>query len=80
MAIVKSKLLKQLSKSFPNVLKKYLEKFIDIVYCAWARDEPRYDSNWKKILSFYSDFSIPKLRNAKLVNFSWIQKVIGNLE
>ncbi len=31
MAIVKSKLLKQLSKSFPNVLKKDLEKFIDIV-------------------------------------------------
>tara|TARA_B100000530_G_scaffold335221_1_gene286785 strand:+ start:341 stop:628 length:288 start_codon:yes stop_codon:yes gene_type:complete len=31
LAIVKSKLLKQLSKSFPNVLKKDLEKFIDIV-------------------------------------------------
>ena len=31
MAIVKSKLLKQLSKSYPNFLKKDLEKFIDIV-------------------------------------------------
>ncbi len=31
MAIVKSKLLKQLSKSYPNFLKKDLEKFVDIV-------------------------------------------------
>ena len=31
MAIVKSKLLKQLSKNYPNYLKKDLEKFIDIV-------------------------------------------------
>ena len=31
MAIVKSKLLKQLSKNYPNFLKKDLEKFIDIV-------------------------------------------------
>ena len=31
MAIVKSKLLKQLSQSYPNFLKKDLEKFTDIV-------------------------------------------------
>jgi integration host factor subunit beta len=31
LAIVKSKLLKQLSDNYPNFLKKDLEKFIDIV-------------------------------------------------
>ena len=31
MVIVKSKLLKQLSESYPNFLKKDLEKFVDIV-------------------------------------------------
>ena len=31
MAIVKSKLLKQLTKNYPNFLKKDLEKFIDII-------------------------------------------------
>ena len=31
MAIVKSKLLKQLSQNFPNILKKDLEKFTDII-------------------------------------------------
>ena len=31
MAIVKSNLLKQLSKSFPNILKKDLVKFSDII-------------------------------------------------
>ena len=31
MAIVKSKLLKQLSINYPNFLKKDLEKFIDII-------------------------------------------------
>ena len=31
MAIVKSKLLKQLSANYPNFLKKDLQKFIDIV-------------------------------------------------
>ena len=31
MAIVKSKLLKQLSKSYPNFLKKDLEKFSNII-------------------------------------------------
>ena len=31
MAIVKSKLLKQLTNNYPNFLKKDLEKFIDIV-------------------------------------------------
>ena len=31
MAIVKSKLLRQLSKNYPNFLKKDLEKFIDII-------------------------------------------------
>ncbi len=31
MAIVKSKLIKQLSKNYPNFLKKDLEKFIEII-------------------------------------------------
>ena len=31
MAIVKSKLLKQISNNYPNFLKKDLEKFIDII-------------------------------------------------
>ena len=31
MAIVKSKLLKQLSNNYPNFLKKDLEKFVDII-------------------------------------------------
>ena len=31
MAIVKSKLLKQLSKNYPNFLKKDLQKFTDII-------------------------------------------------
>ena len=31
MAIVKSKLLKQLSKNYPNFLKKDLEKFINLI-------------------------------------------------
>ena len=31
MAVVKSKLLKQLSKNWPNFLKKDLEKFTDII-------------------------------------------------
>tara|TARA_B100000035_G_scaffold163398_1_gene139164 strand:- start:142 stop:435 length:294 start_codon:yes stop_codon:yes gene_type:complete len=31
LAIVKSKLLKQLSKNYPNFLKKDLEKFINII-------------------------------------------------
>ena len=31
MAIVKSKLLKQLSKNYPNFLKKDLDKFVDII-------------------------------------------------
>ncbi len=31
MAIVKSKILKQLSKNYPNFLKKDLEKFVDII-------------------------------------------------
>ena len=31
MAIVKSKILKQLSKNYPNFLKKDLEKFINII-------------------------------------------------
>ena len=32
MAIVKSKLLKQLSKNYPNFLKKDLEKFTNIIF------------------------------------------------
>ena len=32
MAIVKSKLLKQLSKNYPNFIKKDLEKFVNIIF------------------------------------------------
>ena len=32
MPIVKSKLLRQLSKNYPNFLKKDLEKFVDIIF------------------------------------------------
>ncbi len=32
MAVVKSKLLKQLSENYPNFLKKDLEKFINIIF------------------------------------------------
>ena len=32
MAVVKSNLLKQLSKNYPNFLKKDLEKFVDIIF------------------------------------------------
>ena len=32
MAIVKSKLLKQLSQNYPNFLKKDLEKFVNIIF------------------------------------------------
>ena len=32
MAIVKSKLLKQLSNNYPNFLKKDLEKFVNIIF------------------------------------------------
>ena len=32
MAIVKSNLLKQLSKNYPNFLKKDLEKFVDLIF------------------------------------------------
>ena len=32
MAIVKSNLLKQLSKNYPNFLKKDLEKFVNIIF------------------------------------------------
>ena len=31
MAIVKSKLIKQLSKSYPNILQKDLEKLVDVI-------------------------------------------------
>ena len=37
MAIVKSKLLKQLSNNYPNFLKKDLEKFVNIIF-----DEIKY--------------------------------------
>ena len=32
MAVVKSNLLNQLSKNYPNFLKKDLEKFVDIIF------------------------------------------------
>ena len=44
MAIVKSKLLKQLSKNWPNFLKKDLEKFTDIVLNEIKRAIRRGDS------------------------------------
>ena len=43
MAIVKSKLLKQLSNNFPNFLKKDLEKFTDIILKEIKRSLKRGD-------------------------------------
>ena len=44
MAIVKSKLLKQLSNNYPNFLKKDLSKFIDIILNEVKRALKRGDS------------------------------------
>tara|TARA_Y100001935_G_C17020210_1_gene367387 strand:- start:20 stop:310 length:291 start_codon:yes stop_codon:yes gene_type:complete len=44
LAIVKSKLLKQLSKNWPNFLKKDLEKFTDIILNEIKRALRRGDS------------------------------------
>ena len=44
MAIVKSKLLKQLSNNYPNFLKKDLSKFIDIILEEIKRALKRSDS------------------------------------
>ena len=44
MAIVKSKLLKQLSNSYPNFYKKDLSKFIDIILYEIKRSLKRGDS------------------------------------
>ncbi len=43
MAIVKSNLLKQLSKNYPNFLKKDLEKFVDIILSEIKRSLKRGD-------------------------------------
>ena len=43
MAIVKSKLLKQLQKNYPNFLKKDLEKFTDIIFSEIKRALKRGD-------------------------------------
>ena len=43
MAIVKSKLIKQLSKSYPNFLKKDLEKFTNIILVEIKRALKRGD-------------------------------------
>ena len=43
MAIVKSKLLKQLTKNYPNFLKKDLEKFTDIILSEIKRALKRGD-------------------------------------
>ena len=44
MAIVKSKLLKQLSENYPNFLKKDLEKFTDIILSEIKRALKTYGS------------------------------------
>ena len=44
MAVVKSKLLKQLSNNYPNFLKKDLSKFIDIILKEIKRALRRSDS------------------------------------
>ena len=44
MAIVKSKLLKQLSNNYPNFLKKDLSKFVDIILNEIKRALRRSDS------------------------------------
>ena len=44
MAVVKSKLLKQLSNNYPNFLKKDLSKFVDIILNEIKRALRRSDS------------------------------------
>ena len=41
MAVVKSNLLNQLSKNYPNFLKKDLEKFVDIIFSEIKRSLKR---------------------------------------
>ena len=55
MAIVKSKLLKQLSDSYPNFLKKDLEKslniFISEIKFAIYKDSPERNEPYKNLLN-----------------------------
>ena len=62
MSIVKSKLLKQLSKNWPNFLKKDLDKFIDIILNEIKRALRRGDS---VELRGFGTFTT-KLRNARI--------------
>ena len=56
MAIVKSKLLKQLSNNYPNFLKKDLEKFTDIILNEIKRALRRgYRIEIKRIGIFYTN-------------------------
>ena len=64
MAIVKSKLLKQLSDSYPNFLKKDLSKFIDIILNEIKRALKRGDRVELRGFGVYST-NIQKARISK---------------
>ncbi len=53
MAIVKSKLLKQLSQNYPNFLKKDLEKFTDIIFKEIKRTLKRGERVELEVLVFF---------------------------
>ena len=67
MAIVKSKLLKQLSHNYPNFLKKDLEKFIDIILNEIKRALKRGDRvELRNFGVFYSNLQKARIsRNPK---------------
>ena len=69
MAIVKSKLLKQLSESYPNFLKKDLEKFTEIILKEIKRTLKRGE---RVELRGFGVFSA----NMKRLEFQGIQKLV----
>ena len=67
MAIVKSKLLKQLSKNYPNFLKKDLDKFVNIILNEIKRALKRGDRvELRGFGVFYTNIQKPRIsRNPK---------------
>ena len=60
MAIVKSKLLNQLSKDYPNFLKKDLDKFVNILLNEIKNSLKRGERVELRVLEFF--IQIPKAR------------------
>ena len=66
MAIVKSKLLKKLSTSYPNFLKKDLEKFTNIILKEIKQTLKRGESWIKRFWSLFNKFAKARIsRNPK---------------